>query len=486
MAVTYLHSEYNLNRDDWEQLRDCYEGSRQVKSKGENYLPKPEGKDTPAYFRYCQRAIFYNAVRKTVTGVNGTIFRKPPVMELPETLTYMLEDADGYGTPLDQLSKKTSEEVILMGRAGLLVDFPAMPDGLNRADEMAIDARPIINVYEAEEITNWRYELVNGKHTLSLVVLQELISEYGEDMFETQEITQYRVLELDNDGFYKASIWSATDKGYSPTVIFEPRGPDGQRLDFIPFQFVGSNDLTADVDPSPMLDISNLSIGHYRNSADFEEALFLTGQPTPVITGLSDKYIDQYSGKLIIGSRSAWLLPKESDAKLLEIQRDLNVLDNAMRRKEGQMIAVGAKLFEPLRQGVETAEAIRLRQTNESSVISSIAENVSRAYQLALNYCAMWVGEEDVEQMTFSLNSDFFAKRLEPAELKELTASWHNGAITQRDLFNNLVVGEIISSDKDFEQHQEELLDQKPLLAASNLDLDEEAEDEDEEEINVQ
>ena len=471
MPVNYLHSEYRDNKLDWDLLRDTFQGSRRIKDRGQTYLPKPLGKDDPAYLRYVERAIYFNAVRKTVIGVNGTIFRKPAQIELPPSLDYMFDDADGYGTPIDQLAKKTTEETLLCGRAGLLTDFPSMPAGINRAEEISLNARPIINVYEAEEITNWRYEKINGVNKLSLVVLQELVSEYGEDQFTSEEVLQYRVLELDETGLYKATIWAGDGKQMAPTEVFEPRGPDGARMDFIPFQFIGANDLTADVDPSPMLDIANLAVAHYRNSADFEEALFITGQPTPIITGLSEKYIEEYSGSLIIGSRAAWLLPKEADAKLLEVQRDLQVLDGAMKRKEGQMVAVGAKLFEPIRSGVETAEAIRLRQTNESSVISAIAMNVSRAYQIALEWAAEWVGETNPDTISFALNTDFFAKRLDPQELIALVQSWQSGAITSRDLFNNLVTGEIIISDKDYEQHVAELEDEPPLLKRTGEDI---------------
>jgi len=172
---------------------------------------------------------------------------------------------------------------------------------------------------------------------------------------------------------------------------------------------------------------------------------------------------------------------------MLESSRDLAALANAMERKEGQMIQLGARLIDSNPSGVEAAETIRLRQSGEASVLASVAENVSRGFQTALSWASEWMGGgEDAE---FACNTDFFPQRLSSADLKELVASWQGGVITYGTLFENLVTGEVITAGTDQEDYEAELEEEAlknpaPALGDDDIDPedDEEVEDEDEEE----
>ena len=60
-----------------------------------------------------------------------------------------------------------------------------------------------------------------------------------------------------------------------------------EKLANIPFIFCGALNNSPDVDKSPVYDIAEVNIAHYRNSADYEESCFIAGQATPVLTGLT-------------------------------------------------------------------------------------------------------------------------------------------------------------------------------------------------------
>ena len=102
------------------------------------------------------------------------IFRKAPVLLLggksPERFR---EDVDLLGTSFEGYAKSVVEETIVMGRCGTLVDF----DGEG-------EQRAYLAFYKAEDILNWRQERVNGRLVLTLLVLQEFVSETGADEFE--------------------------------------------------------------------------------------------------------------------------------------------------------------------------------------------------------------------------------------------------------------------------------------------------------------
>lgn len=478
-SVEYQHSSYSDNIADWVLLRDCYKGSRFVKEKGQTYLPVPAGKDAESYLSYKERGIYYNVVKRTVNGVIGSLYRKPPVMEYPESMSFLEDDADGYGNSLDHFSRKISEETILQGRVGIMIDHPVLDGSITLAQQREMDIHPFFVAYETEEIINWRHEVVNGKNKLVLVVLHEKIFEYGEDQFEPEALTQYRVLEL-IDGIYTVTIYrevggtsphtgkvGRSTRNYEIHDRFVPTDVNGQPFDTIQFVLIGSVDLTGDIDPSPMLDIANLSIAHYRNSCDYEEALYLVGQPTPYITGLTEQYIEKYSGTLVIGSRAAWLLPENSDAGLLEMTRDLRVLSDAMRDKEQQMVGVGARLFQV--QGATSAEkpeAIKLRQVNESGTLASISGNISAGIKKAMRMLGTWVGDED-PKIGFALNDNFFAARLSAQEILATVHAWQKGALSTRELFENFVEGDWIDPDKTYDEHEKDLETQDPVFELS-------------------
>jgi len=102
-----------------------------------------------------------------------------------------------------------------------------------------------------------------------------LLEEYNldADEFDQDTAKQYRKLCL-VDGVYTVEV-------YRDDVIyqsFQPRA-NGKLLDRIPFIIAGSYSNDPAVDDAALYDIAEINIGHYRNSADYEEGIFLHGQP---------------------------------------------------------------------------------------------------------------------------------------------------------------------------------------------------------------
>ena len=479
MPVNSTHPDFDKVADLWRQCRDVIGGAVAIKQSPGRYLPKPEGRTDTEYARYADRAQFFDATAKTVDGMVGGIFRKPPSVELPTALDYLRDDADGRGTDIALLAKALTTELISVGRAGLLVDMPSVPEGLRLDQERAINARPRILTYSAENIINWRTEVMNGQNRLTLVVLKEEDRVPSlSDPFVTEPKVRYRVLEL-RDNVYTVALYEEGDGDWTPVEFSTPRMSGGKAFDTIPFFFVGAVDNGPQIDKPPMYDISSINIGHYRNSADFEDALYMVGQPTPWITGLDQAFIDKNKGSLRIGSRAAWLLPEGAAAGMLEISGDLAALKGAMEAKESQMVQLGARLVSQNPSGVEAAETIRLRASGEASILDSVARNVSKALTRCLMAIGAWLSVS--EEATFEANSDFFATRLSPQELAELVRTWQTGAITYRTLFENLRTGEVIAdADVDPEEYSEELAAEKPVVPMSVSDEDIEDDEDDE------
>src|SRR5512140_2278505 len=129
MPVNSTHPAYDLNLETWQRIRDVIAGDAAIKRGGEKYMPRLDSQSDEEYQAYIGRGFFYNATARTVSGYLGLIYRKDPILELPEksSLRGILEqftnDVDLVGTTLNSYSKKTVTEVISIGRAGTLVDW---------------------------------------------------------------------------------------------------------------------------------------------------------------------------------------------------------------------------------------------------------------------------------------------------------------------------------------------------------------------------
>ena len=155
---------------------------------------------------------------------------------------------------------------------------------------------------------------------------------------------------------------------------------------------------------------------------------------------------------ITLGSRIAHLLGVGSTAQLL--QADANTaLFEAMTHKEQQMVALGAKLIDTSTTTKTATEANSDNATN-TSVLSTIANNVSDAFSKALNYCCLFTG--DKPECVVTLNTNYQTNKMTAQERQQLIAEWQSGAISFKEMRDKLVEDEIATVE-DVEQAQAEI-----------------------------
>lgn len=442
MAVDSTNIEYDRRLKDWQLVRDCVDGQSAVKYRRERYLPKPNPEDKSEqnetrYNQYLTRAEFTNFTGRTKRGLIGAIFRKPPQVELPSQLQYLINDATRSGMSLANLSKLATGDVMDTGRSGILVDYPQTPDRLLTLEESR-QYRATLEVYKAEQVINWH---VGKDGVLDLVVLRE-IEEITTDGFEFDYEFRYRALRL-IEGVYVQEYYR--EGGGAPLWIEEPRKADGSRFTEIPWAWIGAEDNDEKTDVAPLFDIAVVNIAHFRNSADYEESSFMVGQPTPVISGLTQAWVDENPGPYLIGSRNAWLLPEGGSADLM--QADPNQMpQQAMKDKEERMVMIGAKIIQD-QAANETAEAARMRASGDNSVLTTIAENVSAAFTKAIMWAAEFMGANE-SQILFELNTEFFDKAMDAQMIMAQMQLVDRGDIGRSDFRENLRKGGVIDNER--------------------------------------
>lgn len=441
--VSYTRSEVTALMPKWEAMRIILEGEHAVKAAGLKFLPLPSCTETNGidaqerYTIYKQRAVFYNATRRTLDGLMGQVFSRDPIIELPPELQTLIEDCDGAGVSMTQQARETLSFVMAYGRCGMLGDYPQRSAPASKAQILSGEVRPNVMLFDPWSVINWRTKLVGGMRKLSLVVISENFVA-SDDGFETKYTPQWRVLKLSNAGVYSVEIWrqDSPESGFISYENYIPKDADGKPFNYIPFTFVGCTNNNEYPDQPPLYDLMTVNIGHYRNSADYEESCFMVGQPTPVFTGLTQQWVDEVmKGQVFLGSRGGVMLPIGGDAKLLQVAANSMPME-AMVHKEGQMLALGAKLVEQSTVQKTLGEA-QINESSESSILATAAKNVSLAYTLVLGWAGRFVNAAQNE-VRFDLNTDFPATRLTPNDRAELVLEWQSGAISYTEMRGNL------------------------------------------------
>lgn len=430
MSVKTTHPEYLAKSALWKMVRDACRGDYAIKEGEQTYLPAEFAKAYPdRYAEYKQRAIFMGVTGRTLDSLVGMIFRKPAASKFPTALESLIEDIDGSGQSLEQISKQAAADMLQTGRYAFLVDSQEAPEGLDSEQERALGLRPTISAYAAEAVKNWKTGTINGRKILTLVTLEEQRLKDDQDEFGHDEETIYRVLRL-TDGVYTQQLYNSKDEPL--TDLIAPRTKGGKTLDHIPLHFAGSQNNLPDVDQPPLYDLAVMNIGHYRNTANVEESGYLITQPF-VHIDIGDTTPEFWQKEnpngVEMGSRRGITTVKGSVSVVQAAATDYNL--TLMDRKEAQMVMLGARLVQRGGQA-ETAEAARINASAEASTLDTLVSNLSEALEAALEDMALFLGEPE-SSVEFKLNSNFWESNLDPMTLQSVIAARQAGIIGSTD-----------------------------------------------------
>lgn len=445
-GVDYKHPDYVKYDSKWTPIVDCLEGEIAVKAKTTTYLPLENSEASQEayndrYRAYLRRANFYNATARTLAGGVGQVFNKPPTMDIPEDVKYLVDDPSGTGVTLEQLAKSMLAGVMSLGRYGLWVDHPDTGGLVTQADKDSGLVRPVVKPYACKDILNWRTRKIGAKTKLSMVVLREKTVVSDEDSFEIVEEYQYRVLRLSSEGVYSVELYR---KGKLETAGI-PTKMDGTPFDEIPFVFGGITNNDSAVDEPPFYDLAMLNLAHYRNSADYEESVYMVGQPTVWYTGLDEHWArDILGGKVRIGSRGGVPLPPGATFGIAQVT-ETTLAKSAMDQKEAQMIALGARLVRDS-SVAKTATEVNVDKVSEVSTLAASARNTSAAIRKAFEYCGMYAGK-DLSGIKFELSTDFEMTRMTSQELLAVVTTWQAGLMPTEDAWDVLRRAGVVHTD---------------------------------------
>lgn len=474
MPVNSERLDYQTAKKVWKRLRDCFGGRDAVLKAGEEYVPRLAGADSTANEAYRQRGNFYNAVARTVTGMNGALFQDEPKVEDAGVFEDYLDDVTLTGVPFETFAVDAGKEIFLVGRYGVLIDFP---------EETAREVRPYVVGYPAENIINWKTTRVNGDEQLSMVVLTETAKPFNgakDDMFQETRVMQWRVLWVENNICY-VQLWQENPNKKTEQERFIPDGPPvpltrrNVALDFIPFVFLGVHHATSVIEQPLLIDLADVNLAHWRNSVDHEYGLHLVALPTPWASGIKGS-VGPNPAPMKLGPSVVWELELNGSAGMLEFSGSgLASLVAAMDEKKKQMATLGARLLEDTPAGAETATSVRMRHSGDHASLRTVAGSMEQGFTAVLQMLFWWAGTEATPKdpgVEVEINKEFLNTKAQPQEIQTMLTALQAGEISYETWYEFLRAGGWTRDGVSVEDEKKAIAERKKERMAQEPPID--------------
>jgi len=445
MAIDTKNPLLTKYEKDYELIRTIIAGDRELKSKGEKYVPRLTDNTNQEYNAYISRPSFENYTARVIDGLVGMAFAKDPIIQIPSGMEALKEDISLSQLSLDDLVNELVREVLTVGRCGVLIDMPTSPsEQLTLAQAESLNIRPYAKIYKTESIKNWRYKLVNNVLTTDMVILCEEYEDWV-DEYTQEEKEIYRVLIM-RDGVYTQEVWEEIKEKY---VLKETITPmmNGNPLSYIPFISVTPDKLTLMPVKPPVLDLATVNLSHFKLMVDFYHGAHFTALPT------ANFFVGNVNAKettIKLGSSSANIFQDPNGhAEYLEFKGDgLKTLSTEKDVLVNRMASLGARFLADDKKVAETSESQETRSSGERAILIAAVSTISDAVTRMLRIMADWMG--NIGEVSYKLNKDYNLKTIDAAFMRELITGVQTQDITHRMLYDNLVDGEVI---KDSEQY---------------------------------
>lgn len=450
------HPEFGLQAAHYEMVADFYRGVSAVRDKGTRYLAKTAGMRNASdphsaeerYKAFVGRATFPGIFRQAVSAIVGVATQKEPQeLAIPDEWESLDTLATRDGDGLRGLQARIVREMAIKGRVGVLTDL--------RSD---VDQTPIFVPFMAEQVINWRTALIDGKRQLTLLALKKYEDRPGAEHWDDASVEVVDLYALGRGGVtlrkFEKRPGRAGDEWVEVPAI-QPRSArqagteattdeagriNGFRLREIPFVIGTPHGIGPEPIDPPFLDLVLKLQDIYAGSANYREAQSMY-EPTPVVTGMTAEWIDSGYAPSSMGVGVSWLLPQGADAKMLEYSGPtIANIRQCLMDDAADAAKLAMQPFEQLMQGPESGEAKRQRAKVKANVLREIHLSAAKVIEESLRIGARWTGFNP-EEIFFTVADDLDDAEMTPEELRETTAAWLSGSLTDPDLYALLKKG---------------------------------------------
>lgn len=377
------------------------------------------------------------------------------------------KNVDLEGNSIQVFARNIFSEAIDGGWAGILVDYPNIPEGLSRAEEERRypNARAYLTAVKAESILDTQFKSNNE------TMLDE--SEYGRQL-SMLRIADTKIEADPEDEF--SQIRRRAEKVYDVVEREMPNGTREQRARFryyveknaedtgkpvmmqegseiiltskiIPYAIIPGGAHEGDGIYRPlMLDTARLNMQHWVMSADLSNMINITANPRFVISGVWDRM----KGILSSSSRALVLTDKDSKADWKGAPMDganiirMRLQDLIQSMKSLAIVAMNPSQTVQPQSGV--AKVIDKSQADSllNVLVTSLEVGINQALRIAADF------ERERNAPSISLSKSFVAAPLHSQQILALAQLFEKGLVDARLVLEIMEAGDFFEGLPDF------------------------------------
>ena len=437
-----MHPLYDESIETWRDCRDWAAGAVAVKKAGERYLPPLDvhlrsdqvGGQGKLYSAYLKRARVFEAYRRTLEFMTGIAFARPLVGA--ESSVLPTGNMDGSYNSTASVHRSVFLELLTTSRGAAFVDW----DEARR--------QPFVRLFKPEQVTDWDYD---AEGNLVYAEIEELrLDRSGEQ----PKMRLHRLVLEIRGGRYVSHVEYRDDEQNWVTLEGSgkaPERPAGTAMTEIPLVFYSVEGIGPRFETPVLYGIVELSKGHYVTDADLRHGAALTARPTVYTIG------DTGEQELVIGSSVAWNLPHGTEVGMLQFRGEsLQLLMEMQKADEQKMAALGARMLETEKRGVEASDTLRLRMGGGHASLSRVAETSVLVMRWVLNEMGLWLGAE-VDADAYDMDRNFIPERMTPEELTALMSAVQSGMMSLDAYLYNVQRGGLLPDDSSAEEEKERI-----------------------------
>lgn len=434
MAIDTQDKEFRLHLDLYAQVRACIAGKWAVMDLLD-CLPSPAYKsyadiNTPSSLQcqilntervraYWNRGRFYNATGVTSEALSGMLWSVDPEVSIPKSMGYLESNADGSGGSIRDVVQECSDDLVAIGRFGMLVDMPSSGVGPTQSEMESGENSPRIIGYKAEQIIYFRVS--GSSKSVDEVRLIEVKSERVSE-FDWKDVVYIRRLvmidgvyhnQLYKDGEIQVAYEFINSLGMSEQVFDVIPIADGKPLTEIPFQFFGSDDNSPNYSKPPLYDLAHTNLGHFVLDCDNRDNLHYHGQGmTNVFSEMSPTEFNEANPNgLDSGAKGKNMFLKDDRVEILQLEAT-GAIPAEMVRDEQRMVALGAQTVQDVNSNA-TLGAKEMEFSTSVSTLHRIGRNISVGMVSVLDWVATFAGVSD-DEISYTMNDSFVIDELSP------------------------------------------------------------------------
>jgi len=469
---SWVSDAVNDMSEGWAPIYCVAGGTSYLRDNAREFIPIEPKEDESAWKRRVSKATLTPFTTKIADQGAGLILRKSIQLSpktgdgaVAEFWEEFCENVDGYGTDLDAFARSVVISSLMLGHAGVIVDYPAREPAPNLEIERERGLRPYFIKVDADQIIGWRKEAGNPISPIVQVRIKETVTEQV-GQFGDRSVVQIRVLEQGS--------WRVFRKGENGWELYE----EGQNsLSVIPLAVTYSGKISELISRPPLLSIANINICHAQRECDLNHALHVSALPILVLRGYDDS-----DNEIGLSANSAILMSTDSDASYVEpASSAFTAQQSYITELENQMKNLGISTLFSQTMAAETAESKQISRSDSDSLLAIVSKDLQSALQNAFDMAGEFIGQD---APVVQLDRDFDLQQLTDGQIGQYLGLYTNNVISLETLLSMLRAGEVLPSDLDIEEEIEKVeegkLDGIKLMQQNSLPFETEEQEEEE------